>query len=162
MGTNLFTVSDLKDVWIWANVFESDIPKVRVGYDAQIRTLAYPDRIYHGKVAQMSEVLDPNNKALRAKIVLNNDDLSLKPDMFANISISNVEDNKALEIPSAAVIFDNGKNYVVVFHDKCHVEKKEISILKATTNYTYINGGLQANEVVLSKNAILFYNALSE
>lgn len=162
MSNNLFTISDLKDVWVWANIFEADIPMVKTGYDARITTLAYGDKVYHGKVDEISQVLDPNNKALRAKIVLPNPDLSLKPDMFANINISNVENTKALEIPSNAVIFQNGKNYVVVYKNKCDLEVKEINIMKATANYTYLNGGLQDGEVVISKNAILLFNALSE
>lgn len=162
MSNNLFTISDLKDVWVWANVFEADIPKVKPGYDAQITTLAYPDKVYNGKVDQVSEVLDPNNKALRAKIVLPNNDLTLKPDMFANVSISNISDKKELAIPSNAVIFDSGRNYVVVYKSRTQIEAKEITISKTTSHYTYINGGLEPGEVVVSKNAILLYNALSE
>ena len=161
MGNNLFTISDLKDVWVWANVFEGDIPKVKVGYDARISTLAY-NKTYQGKINEISHVLDPDSKALRAKIILPNTDLSLKPDMFANITVSNVESRKALAIPSNAVIFENGKNYVVVYKDKCNLQVKEIDIMKAMSNYTFLNGGLQPGEIVISKNALLLYGALTD
>lgn len=161
MSNNLFTISDLKDVWVWANVFEGDIPKVKVGYDARISTLAY-NKTYQGKVNEISQVLDPDSKALRAKIILQNTDLSLKPDMFANVLVSNVESRKALAIPSNSVIFENGKNFVVVYKDKCNLQVKEIDIMKAMSKYTYLNGGLQAGEIVISKNALLLYSALTD
>lgn len=161
MGNNLFTISDLSDVWVWANVYESDIPKVKVGYDAKISTLAY-NKSYDGKVSEISQVVDPDSKALRAKIVLSNADLSLKPDMFANVTISSMESKQALGIPSNAVIFENGKNYVVVFKDNCNLSVKEIDIMKATPTFTFLNGGLQPGEIVVSKNALLIYGALTD
>lgn len=162
MANNLFTISDLKDVWVWANVFEGDIQKIKIGYNARITTLAYDNRVYQGTISEISQVLDPDSKALKAKIILPNTDLSLKPDMFAKISISNIDDKQALEIPSSAVIFENGKNYVVVYKDRCNIQIKEISILKATPSYTYLNGGLLPGAVVVSKNALLLYGALTD
>jgi cobalt-zinc-cadmium efflux system membrane fusion protein len=57
----------MKDVWIWANVFETDIAKVKKGYDAKITTLAYPDKTFNGKIDEISSVLDPDNKVMKVK-----------------------------------------------------------------------------------------------
>jgi len=159
---NLFTISDLKDVWIWANVFENDISKVKEGYVANVKTLAYPDKVFRGKIDKISEVLSPDNKVMRIRINLSNEALLLKPQMFTNVVIENTEPLKAISIPADAMIFENGKNYVVVYHDKCALELREVQVMKTENNHSYINSGLNNGDVIISKNQVLFYNAILE
>ncbi len=159
---SLFTISDLSNVWIWANVFEADIPKVKEGYDAKITTLAYPDKVFNAKIDKISEVLDPQNKVMRVRINLPNNNYLLKPEMFTNVVITNKEPNKAVSIPSEAVVFDNSRKFVVLYHDKCNLEIKEVTLLKTVGNITYVQSGLATGDVVVSKNQILLYRALTE
>jgi cobalt-zinc-cadmium efflux system membrane fusion protein len=161
MGDNLFTISGLKDVWVWANVYETDIAKVREGYSAQVTTLAYPDKVFHGKVDKMNDLIDPNNKSLRVRITLNNDSLFLKPEMFANVIISNQEAKSALSIPTSAVVTDNGKNFAVVYHNNNDVKVKPISIMKTEGNITFLNDGLEPGDKVISQNQLLIYNSIA-
>ncbi|MEO7044893.1 MAG: efflux RND transporter periplasmic adaptor subunit, partial [Ferruginibacter sp.] len=159
---NLFTISDMQDVWVLANVFETDIPKIKDGQPAEVTTLAYPGKVFYGKVDQLNTVLDPLSKAMKIKIVLPNVNMLLKPEMFTNIILAHQEDQQALEIPTKAIISDNGKNYVVVYQDKNHARAQEVNILKIEGTKTYIQSGLQAGDFVVSKNQILLYNALIE
>lgn len=159
---NLFTISDLKNVWVWANVFETDISHVREGYGAVIKTLAYPDKIFRGKVDKVSEVLSADNKVMRIRINLPNDGLLLKPEMFTNVLIENTEQTKAVSIPSDAMVFDGGKNYVVIYKDKCNLQLMEVQVIKTENNHSYIGSGLKAGDVIISRNQVLFYNAILE
>lgn len=159
---SLFTISDLSNVWIWANVFEADIPKVKEGYEAKITTLAYPDKVFTARVDKISEVLDPQNKVMRVRINLPNQNYLLKPEMFTNVIITNKEPDKAVIIPSEAVVFDNSRKFVVLYHDRCNLEIKEVTLLKSVGNISYLQSGLSAGDVVVSKNQILLYRALTE
>ncbi|WP_342646427.1 efflux RND transporter periplasmic adaptor subunit [Mucilaginibacter sp. CSA2-8R] len=161
-SNSLFTISDMKDVWIKANVFESDIAKVKTGYQAKITTLAYPDKVFIGKVNNVGSVLDPDSKVLTIRITLPNTDMLLKPEMFTNVMVSNDEAAKALAIPSQAVVFDSGKNYVVVYNGKCNLAVREVNVIKTVENTTYVGSGLKAGDKVISKNQLLLYNALTE
>lgn len=161
-GASLFTISDMKDVWVWANVFESDIAKVKTGYAAKVTTLAYPGKEFEGKVDEVSSVLDPENKVMKVKVVLPNPGLLLKPEMFTNVLITNNEPSSSVAIPSDAVIFDSSKNYVIVYNGQCDLHIREINVIKSVGNITYIGSGLKPGERVISKNQILLYNALSE
>ncbi len=161
-SSSLFTISDMKDVWIWANVFESDIAKVQKGYDARITTLAYPDKVFQGKVDDMSSVLDPDNKVLKVRIALNNEGMLLKPEMFTNVMITNKEGNSAVTIPASAVVFDNSKNFVVVYNSKCDMQVREVNVIKTIDNITYVASGLKAGDKVVSQGQLLLYNALTE
>ncbi len=159
---NLFTISDMQDVWVWANVFETDINKIKLGTAAEVTTLAYPDKIFYGKVNQINSVLDPLSKAMKIKIVLPNVDMMLKPQMFTKIIINDKEDKKALVIPSKALVFDGGKNYVIIYKDNYHVKVKEVDILKTVGEKTYLREGVNPGDLVISKNQLLLYNSLSE
>lgn len=159
---NLFTISDLKDVWVWANVFETDIAKIHEGYTAIVKTLAYPDKVFKGKVDKMSEVLSPDNKVMRIRINLPNEGLLLKPEMFTNVLIENTEQLKAVSIPSDAMVFEGGKNYVVIYKSKCDLKLKEVQVLKTENKLSYISSGLNAGDIIISKNQLLFYNAILE
>ncbi|WP_235906388.1 efflux RND transporter periplasmic adaptor subunit [Ginsengibacter hankyongi] len=159
---DLFTISDMKDVWVLANVFETDIPKIKVGQPAEVTTLAYPGKVFYGKVDQINSVLDPMSKAMKIKIVLPNTNMLLKPEMFTSIMLAKAESQKALEIPSTAIISDGGKNYVVTYKDRYHVRAQEVNILKVSGTKTYITGGINEGDLVISKNQILIYNSLIE
>jgi cobalt-zinc-cadmium efflux system membrane fusion protein len=161
-SSSLFTVSDMKDVWIWANVFESDIAKVKKGYSAKITTLAYPDKAFDGKIDEISSVLDPDNKVMKVRIALNNKDMLLKPEMFTNVVISNNENTSSVAIPASAVIFDSSKNFVVVYNSKCNLQVRPVEVIKTVDNITYISSGLKAGDKVISKSQLLLYNALTE
>jgi cobalt-zinc-cadmium efflux system membrane fusion protein len=161
MADNLFTISDLKNVWVWANVYETDIAKVKQGYTAQVTTLAYPDKIFSGAVDKVNDLMDPENKSLRVRITIHNDDLLLKPEMFANVVILNKEAKTALAIPSIAVVTDNGKNFAVVYNSNFDVKVKPIQILKVEGPLTYISDGLQPGEKLISKNQLLLYDAIA-
>jgi cobalt-zinc-cadmium efflux system membrane fusion protein len=159
-GDNLFTVGDIRDVWVWANVYESDIAQVKEGYKAYITTLAYPDKLFEGVVDKVNQVLDPITKVMKIRIKLPNKDLLLKPEMFANILIKNKETRKAVVIPSEALVNDNGKTFVIIYHEKCKLELKLVQVLKSTAGKAYIESGLNAGDKVISKNQILLYKAL--
>lgn len=158
---SLFTISNMQDVWIWANVFESDISKVKVGYNAKVTTLAYPGKVFMGKVNEISSVLDPDNKVMKIKIALPNPDMLLKPEMFTNVVITNTENEQAVSVPAKAVVFDSSKNYVVVYNGKCDLKVREVSVIKTVDDVSYIGSGLQPGDKVISKNQLLLYDALT-
>jgi cobalt-zinc-cadmium efflux system membrane fusion protein len=161
-SNSLFTISNMKDVWIWANVFESDIAKVKKGYSAKITTLAYPDKVFMGRVDEISSVLDPDNKVMKVRIALNNSEMLLKPEMFTNVVISNEERSSSVSIPQTAVIFDNSKSFVVVYNSKCNLQVREVSTIKTVDSTTYISTGLKPGDKVISKSQLLLYNALTQ
>ncbi|MBC7399934.1 MAG: efflux RND transporter periplasmic adaptor subunit [Mucilaginibacter sp.] len=159
---SMFTISNMQDVWIWANVFESDISKVKTGYTAKVTTLAYPGKVFIGKVNEISSVLDPDNKVMKIKIALPNPGMLLKPEMFTNVTITNSENAQAVSVPAKAVIFDSSKNYVVIFNSKCDLKVREVSVIKTVDEISYIASGLKPGDKVISKNQLLLYNSLTE
>ena len=158
---NLFTIGNLNEVWVLANVFESDVARVREGYEAKVKVLAYPDKTFTGKIDKVSSVLDPNNKVMKVRIRLPNDAGLLKPQMFTNVIITNIESTKALTVPATAVIFQGGKNHVIIYKDKCDLQVGEVNIIKTVGDKTYISSGVQLGDKLVTLHQGLIYSALT-
>lgn len=159
---NMFTIGDISEVWVWANVYETDIAKVKEGYKANVTTLAYADKVFPGVIDKISQILDPETKVMKIRVRLKNDNLQLKPEMFANITVLNKEGQDAISIPATAIISENGNNYVVVYHSKCDLKVQQVELLKISGDKAYLKTGLQVAEKVISANQILLYRALTE
>ncbi len=160
MGDYLFTISDLKDVWVMANVFEADIPKVKEGYNVKVTTLAYPDKELTGKIEKISEVLDPTNKVMKVRIRLSNDQMLLKPEMFTKVIVTNTESKTAVCIPQKAIIEQNGKNFVVVYKGDCQMEIREVTTIKITGDKCYIENGIKAGDKLIVHNQLIVFQKL--
>ncbi|MDP1842990.1 MAG: efflux RND transporter periplasmic adaptor subunit [Sediminibacterium sp.] len=160
MGENLFTISDLKNVWVYANVFEADIPKVKEGYEVAVTTIANPNIIIKGKIDKLSEVLDPTNKTLRVRIVLNNSDLLLKPEMFAKVVVYNKGGGTALRVPTKSLITLNNKIFVVKYISNKDLQVSEVSVLKTVGEITYLNSGVNKGDKIITRNQLLVFQQL--
>ncbi|GAB3255121.1 efflux RND transporter periplasmic adaptor subunit [Larkinella harenae] len=159
---NLFTVGQISDVWVLANVNESDIARVKAGMAASVQTLSYPDQRFSGHVDKIFSVLDPSTKAMTIRVRLRNEGMKLKPEMHATVALRFDEGQKMAALPSEAVIFDNSKYYVMVFRSRSDIETREVHVHKFLGDIAYIDSGLKPGEQVISKNQLLVYDALND
>jgi cobalt-zinc-cadmium efflux system membrane fusion protein len=159
---SLFTVGQIADVWVMANVNESDIPRIKLGMAADVRTISFPDEVFKGKVDKIYNVLDPENKAMQIRIQLQNTGLKLKPEMHATVSLNFEEDKQMEAVPSQSIIFDRSKNWVMVFHSRTNIETRPVEVYRSLSNRTYVSQGLKPGERVISKNQLLVYDALND
>ncbi len=162
MGDNLFTISDMKNVWVYANVYEMDIKNIKEGYTAKVVPVAYPDKIFTGKIDKVSQVLDPQSKAMRVRISLDNKDMLLKPEMFIKVIVSNEESRKAICVPSSSIVPQDNKNYVVVYKSKNDLHIAPIEIIKTVGDKTFIKSGVEPGELVITKHQLFIFNQLLE
>jgi len=155
-----FTIADLSQIQVVANVYEADIAKVHVGSQVQVKLISYPDKVIKGVVNKMSNALDPETRTLQVRINMPNPGFLMKPEMFAQVDVSYSSSDRSIAIPSSAVIFDQNKNFVIVYKDAKHLEVREIQIAKQNSTKTYVVSGLKEGENVMNKNQLLVYNAL--
>ncbi len=162
---NLFTISNLDEVWVIANVYESDLANIHEGETATITTLSYPDKPYKGRIDKVFNVLDPDSKTMKVRVTLANRgegaaDYRLKPEMFANVSVTYAGHDQRVAIPASAVVFDRSRNYVVAVNANNQPVVREVDIYKTIADRSYINSGLSPGERVVTKNQLLIYSAL--
>ncbi len=158
----VFIVGDLSDVWIMANIYESDITKIKEGYDAEITTIPYPDKIFRGKIDKIFSLMDAESKVVKARVTLKNPNLELKPEMFANVKINYIEPFKKLVIPSKALIFDKSRYFAMIYIADDTIETREVTVFKDNGTIAYIESGLKVGEKVMTKFQLLVYDALND
>lgn len=158
--SNLFSVAQINEVWVMANVNESDIAAIQQGMTANIKTISYPDRVFTGKVDKIFNMLDPETKTMKVRIRIANEDLALKPEMSVTVSLQYKENKEMLAVPSRAIIFDKSKTWVLVYRNRNDIEIREVRIYKQTDETTYIKSGLEPNEIIVTQNQLLIYTAL--
>ncbi|MCL2597122.1 MAG: efflux RND transporter periplasmic adaptor subunit [Paludibacter sp.] len=161
-GEVAFTIADLSTVWITANVYASNLLFVRQGMDVEITTLSYPDKVFYGKINSLSQVFDPEEKVLKARIIMNNSDLKLKPEMSMLVKLKDETPQQLVTIPSDALIFDDNKYFVVVEDETGNFMMRNVVLHGHHNDMSYISSGLSEGENVVVKNQLLIYSGLKE
>ncbi len=160
-SNSLFTISDLKNVWVWANVYESNIAAIKMGNNVNVTTLSYPGKVFSGKVDKIMNVLDPTNKVMKVRVALDNSGYLLKPQMFASVTVTNPENKQAICISSKSLIFDNSQYYVLIYNSKNDIRITPVQILNTNGDKTYIASGVKEGDKLISSQTILIYDALN-
>lgn len=158
----VFVVGSLDEVWVMANLYESDVSQVKVGYHVEITTISYPDRVYKGKIDKIFNTLDPEARVLRARITIPNQDHILKPEMFAQINVFYQGNEKKVAVPSGAIIFDKSKRFVMVYFADDHIETREVTVYKDLNGIAYLDSGVNPGDKVMTKYQLLVYDALND
>jgi membrane fusion protein, heavy metal efflux system len=161
-GTNIFTISDLKSVWIWANVHESDIAKVHEGDDVTVKTIAFPDVLLTGKINKISTMLDPDSRVVRVRTELSNTSGLLKPEMFATVQITPKTSEKVLVVANTAIILENNQYYVMLEVGNNEFRKVQIKPGRVFHNATEIKDGVEAGAKIVSEGSLFVLTAYNQ
>jgi cobalt-zinc-cadmium efflux system membrane fusion protein len=154
-GTNIFTVSALNTVWVLADVYESDLSKIRLNDEVDVTTIAYEGKIFKGTIDQIGNLLDAQTKTMKIRIVMANPDNLLKPEMFAVVKVHIAHPDKVVSIPSAAVLFDNNLFYVMVRKDQNTFEKRQVVLGPILGKNTYIKDGIKEGDIFVTEGSLL-------
>lgn len=158
----LFSISTLDKVWVLVDVHARDIPYVKKDASVTIKTTAYPDLTFEGKIDQISQVLSEEDRVLKARVQLHNKDLLLKPGMNAEAWIDKEIGSKtAIAIPNANIIYHNKKQYCLIYKDDCHIEIRPIDYFAKNDLYSYVNEGFEENEVLVASHELLIFEQIN-
>lgn len=150
----LYTIADLSTVWVNADIYEFELSQIRVGQRASITLSYFPGRVFQGKVAWISPVLDEKTRTAKVRLEFANPDFTLKPEMYANVEIA-IDAGRKLAVPDEAVL-DSGLRKVV-FLDKGdgRFAPAEVKLGSKYDTYYEVLGGLSAGERILASAAFL-------
>lgn len=152
-GKDSITVADLSRVWVQAEVYEKDLGRIRLGQNAAIRVDTYPDETFSGRVAYISDALDPQTRTARVRCEVANKDMRLKTDMFANIELPTRFSKSALAVPLSAMQDVESKNVVFVQVGPTKFESREVEKGVTVNGMTEIIHGLSPGEQVVTQGA---------
>jgi RND family efflux transporter MFP subunit len=150
----LLTIADLSTVWIVADVYEQDLPRVQKGDQADISVLALPDRRFVGTIDYVGSVVDLQTRTAQARIEFKNDDLALRPGMFARMDVHGKAEGVS-EVPSSAILARRDQYFVFVRQKDGTYLEREVHVGDQHGQHTTILSGLVPGEDVVTEGAIL-------
>jgi RND family efflux transporter MFP subunit len=153
--TMLYTVADLSDVWVLAQVFQSDAGKIKPGDPAEVTVDAYPGRVFNGRVDYILPQLDMNTRTLPVRLVFANPGLKLRPGMYVNVC-AKLPMGRRLVVPASAAFHSGTKNLVFVYRDEGNIEPREVELGPQVGDELVVTKGIKAQEqIVTSANFLI-------
>jgi len=160
--TQCFMLSDISTVWVLVNVYQKDLPYVRVGDSVAIQTDTYPE-VFHGRISYVAASLDPSTRTLQARIETNNPDAKLKKDMYVVATVNAGTIPNAIALPDAAVLRDTeNQPFVYAAASPNQFGRRSVTLGESLNGQTEITGGLKAGDRVIGNGSLFlqFANSL--
>jgi cobalt-zinc-cadmium efflux system membrane fusion protein len=149
LGANPFTISDLSYVWVVCDVYENDIPGVKVGDPAEVRLNAFPDLVLKGTVSNILPILDPSIRTAKVRIEVRNPG-NLRLGMFANATFSSLKKETHTTVPSSAILRLHDRDWVYVPVDGHKFQRVQVVAGDSLpNNMLELISGLQAGQKVV-------------
>lgn len=152
--TDLYQITDLSTVWVNADVYEYEVPFVRVGQTAEMQLSYYAGKTYKGKITYIYPTVDPIARTVKVRIEFPNPAFELKPQMFANVQLNINYGNQVL-VPQEAVMDSGDKQYVFLVHDGGVFEPRTVQLGAKFEGKVVVLSGLKAGETIVTSGNFL-------
>jgi Cu(I)/Ag(I) efflux system membrane fusion protein/cobalt-zinc-cadmium efflux system membrane fusion protein len=153
--TKLYTVADLSTVWVFAEVFQNDLGRIKPGNRAKLTVDAYPGRTFEGRVNFLYPQVDMTTRTVRARLAFANPGLKLTPGMFVNVSLQ-VPQGKQLVIPASGVLQSGTRQVVFVNRSDGYLEPRAVELgARSGDDFIVAKGLKEGEEVVTSANFLI-------
>jgi RND family efflux transporter MFP subunit len=154
-STKLYTVADLSHVWVYAQVFQNDVGRIKPGDTAEITVDSYPGRIFSGRIEEILPQVDMATRTVRVRLAMANPGLKLKPGMFVNVDLK-TSLGRQLVVPASAVFQSGTRQLVFLNHGNGSLEPKEITAGSRAGDDFVVLKGLKAHQsIVTSANFLI-------
>jgi len=161
-ATQCFMISDISTVWVLVNVYQKDVPYVRVGDPVTIQTDTYPEP-FNGRISYVAASLDPNTRTLQARIETSNPGDKLKKDMYVVAIVNGGTIPNAIALPDAAVLRDSeNQPFVYAATSSNQFGRRSVTLGESVNGQTEITSGLKAGDRVIGNGSLFlqFANSL--
>ena len=160
-ATQCFMISDVSTVWVLVNIYQKDLPYVRVGDPVTIQTDTYPEP-FHGRIAYVAASLDPSTRTLQARIDTANPGEKLKKDMYVVATVNAGAIKNAIALPDAAVLRDTENQPFVYAASGNQFGRRSVTLGESLNGQTEITGGLKAGDKVVGNGSLFLQFANSQ
>jgi Cu(I)/Ag(I) efflux system membrane fusion protein len=153
--TELYMIADLSKVWVYAEIYEYELPWVKVGDPVEMRLAGVPGRIFKGHLAFIYPYAEAKTRTIKVRLVFDNAELLLKPDLFAEVTIYAGKQVDAVVIPSEAVIRSGAKTQVFIVRGAGKFEPRQITTGLSSNDDIAVLDGVKAGEEVVTSAQFL-------
>lgn len=141
-------------LWLYADVYESELSVVKVGQSLEARTISYPGEVFRGRVKAIDSVINPKTRSARVRAEIENRDGMLKPDMYLNATIK-IDQGERLTVPESAVMDTGARRVVFVAEGDGFFEPREVLLGDKSEDYYHVKSGLSEGEKVVTSGNFL-------
>lgn len=162
--TSLFTLVDLSDVWVLADVYEKDLGHVHSGMQSIVESTAYPGQTFSGKVAMLSPMIDPKTRTSRLRIVVDNTQRLLSVGMFVKVQVTTGHEEAVVAVPAAALQDIRGKTVVFVRETDTKFRPQPVTTgpRDAKLELVEITAGLKEGDTVITTGSFFLKSELQK
>jgi multidrug efflux pump subunit AcrA (membrane-fusion protein) len=154
-GKNLYTIADISQVWVYADIYEYELPWLSVGQEAEM-TLSYlKGKTFRGKITYIYPFLDKKTRTVKVRIEFDNPDWELKPDMYSNVKIQSKVADSTLVVPVEAVLRSGERDVVIVMREEGKFQPRNVQIGAEGEGYYQVLSGLTDGDVVVTSAQFL-------
>ena len=147
--TELYFIADLSRVWVFVDVFEEELPWVRVGDEAEMRVQAVPGKTFNGQLTYIYPYAERKTRTIKARLEFPNDELLLKPDIFADVTIRAQPKAKVVAVPSEAVVRSGIREKIFIVSEPGRFEPRDVVVGVSSEGWTEISEGINPGEEVV-------------
>ena len=144
----LFDILDLSHVWVLADVYEYELPRLSVGQKATVTLSYWPGRVWYGTVTYVYPAVDEKTRTVKVRVELDNPKGELKPEMFADVTIHGPT-RRVLQVPDGAILESGTRNIAFVLQGEGNLVPREVSVGDHGAGVVEIRSGLKEGEVVV-------------
>ena len=153
-GDTPFEVTDLSEVWVMADAYAADLPKLKTGAKASFTSPSLPGRTFTGRVAFIDPVIDPQTRTAKVRLAFANPRGELRPETYGEAAFQGSE-RKGLRIPFSAVIDDGDRKVVFVDEGDGHFVPRQVELGVQDADWAEVKSGLKAGDRVADKASFL-------
>ncbi|WP_442894080.1 efflux RND transporter periplasmic adaptor subunit [Bradyrhizobium sp. AZCC 1721] len=157
----VYVIGDLSTVWMTAFVRESDCANVAVGQEVTFNVLALPGRSLSARINYVAAAIDPATRRLLVRATIDNKNGTLKPEMFANVTIYSAGDRPAVGVPKQALIYEGDQVRIWVAHPDKTIELRQVKPGLTNGDLVEVVGNLKPGEQIVTKGALFIDRAAS-
>ena len=147
--TELYAIADLTKVWVYVDIYEDELPWVQIGDQARISITALPGRTFQGALSYIYPYAESRTRTIKVRVELDNPELLLKPDMFADVTIDSSAVPDAIAIPSEAIVRSGLREQVFIQRAPGKFEPRDVSLGVSSEGWTQITEGVEPGELVV-------------
>ena len=153
--TELYTIADLSRIWVYVDIYEDEMPWVRTGDAAEMNVTGVPGRVFLGTVTYIYPYLDAKTRTNKVRLEFDNPDQTLKPEMFARVTLKTSRQVDAVVVPSEAIVRTGAQEQVFVVREEGKFEPRKVRIGVTTGGLVQIVDGISEGERVVTSAQFL-------
>jgi RND family efflux transporter MFP subunit len=162
LGAHLFGIADLSTLWVLADIYEQDLPRVHKGMKAQVEVTPYPREIFPATLTEIFDVVDVQTRTVKARLEVQNPQRKLKPEMFASVHLTTELGGNTIKVSAGAILGETERHFVFVAINDSTFEKREVRTGAETRDIVEVLDGLATGERIVTRGGFFLKSELAK